>query len=145
MFGKIFVSYSWMNEGKNYIWKGAHLSVSISTLSIEKSEDGVLGIQTRCCKMDGADLITELWTPPYLLLHRCTQLNNILQLKPTKIVLICSSRFAFYIKFKIWPIFSLFWISQIDDKFKTQIGSWIGQLNLEKIVDGGVWNSNPGP
>ena len=37
---------------------------TISTIHIEKSIDGVLGIRTQCRRMVGADEITELWRPP---------------------------------------------------------------------------------
>ena len=37
--------------------------VTIS-LQIEKSIDGMLGIRTRGCRMEGADETTELWRPP---------------------------------------------------------------------------------
>ena len=37
--------------------------VTIS-IQIEKSIDGVLGIQTRGCRMVGVDETTELWRPP---------------------------------------------------------------------------------
>ena len=39
--------------------------VTIS-IQIEKSIDGVLGIQTQGCRMVGADETTELWRPPIL-------------------------------------------------------------------------------
>ena len=38
--------------------------ITISIIQIEKSVDGVLGIQTQCCRMVGADETTELWWPP---------------------------------------------------------------------------------
>ena len=37
---------------------------TISIIQIEKSVDGVLGIQTWGCRMVGADETTELWRPP---------------------------------------------------------------------------------
>ena len=36
---------------------------TISIIQIEKSIDGMLGIQTRGCRMVGADKTTELWRP----------------------------------------------------------------------------------
>ena len=36
---------------------------TISIVQIEKSVDGVLGIQTRGCRMVGADKTTVLWRP----------------------------------------------------------------------------------
>ena len=39
-------------------------SFSHHKLQIEKSVDGVFGIQTRGCRMVGADETTELWRPP---------------------------------------------------------------------------------
>ena len=39
---------------------------TISIIQIEKSVDGVLGIQTQGCRMVGADKTTELWRPPTL-------------------------------------------------------------------------------
>ena len=41
-----------------------HLLITISITQIEKSIDGVLGIQTRSRLMEGADITTELWRPP---------------------------------------------------------------------------------
>ena len=38
---------------------------TISLIQIEKSIDGVLGIQTRGCRLVGADKTTELWWPPW--------------------------------------------------------------------------------
>ena len=38
--------------------------ITISIIKIEKSLDGVLGIQTRGCRMVGADKTMELWQPP---------------------------------------------------------------------------------
>ena len=38
--------------------------ITISIIQIEKSVDGVLGIQTRSRRMIGADKTTELWRPP---------------------------------------------------------------------------------
>ena len=40
--------------------------ITISIIQIEKSVDGVLGIQTLGRRMVGADKATELWRPPYL-------------------------------------------------------------------------------
>ena len=40
----------------------------ISIIQIEKSVDGVLGIQTHGLMMVGADDTTELWRPPKLFL-----------------------------------------------------------------------------
>ena len=37
---------------------------TISIIQIEKSIDGVLGIQTQCRRMVGADETTEQWRPP---------------------------------------------------------------------------------
>ena len=36
---------------------------TFSVIQIEKCVDGVLGIQTRGCRMVGADETTELWRP----------------------------------------------------------------------------------
>ena len=41
---------------------------TISIIQIEKSVDGVLGIQTWGCRMVGADKTTELWRPPSFIL-----------------------------------------------------------------------------
>ena len=38
--------------------------ITISIIQIEKSIDGVLGIETWGCRMVGADETTELWRPP---------------------------------------------------------------------------------
>ena len=38
---------------------------TISIIQIEKSVDGVLGNQTRGCRMVGADETNELWRPLY--------------------------------------------------------------------------------
>ena len=37
---------------------------TISIIQIDKSQDGVLGIQTHSHMMVGADKTTELWRPP---------------------------------------------------------------------------------
>ena len=42
-------------------------ALSISTILIEKSIDGVHGIQTRVRRMEGSDESTELWQPPLLI------------------------------------------------------------------------------
>ena len=42
------------------------ISISIITIQIEKSADGVLGIRTRGCSMVGADENTELMKTRYL-------------------------------------------------------------------------------
>ena len=36
---------------------------TISIIQIEESIDGVLGIQTRGCRIVGADKTTEIWRP----------------------------------------------------------------------------------
>ena len=41
--------------------------VTISIIKIETSVDGVHGIQTRGCRMVGADETMELWRPQFLL------------------------------------------------------------------------------
>ena len=41
-----------------------HFLTTISTIQIEKSIDGVLGIQTQGRRMVGTDKTTELWRPP---------------------------------------------------------------------------------
>ena len=38
--------------------------ITISKIHIEKSVDGVLGIRTCGCRMEGAYVTTELWRPP---------------------------------------------------------------------------------
>ena len=40
--------------------------ITISIIQIEKSLDGVLGIQTRECRMVGSDETTEQWQPLYI-------------------------------------------------------------------------------
>ena len=40
--------------------------ITISIIQIEKSLDGVIGIQTWCHKMVGADKTIELWRPPFI-------------------------------------------------------------------------------
>ena len=40
--------------------------ITISIIQIEKSIDGMLGIQTRGLRMVGADETTKLWRPPTL-------------------------------------------------------------------------------
>ena len=40
-----------------------HLIITISIIQIEKSVDGVLGIQTRSCGMLGADNTMVQWRP----------------------------------------------------------------------------------
>ena len=49
-------------------------------MQIEKSEDGVLGIQTRGRRMVGADEIMELWRPPNGGNYYCTVLQVSIQL-----------------------------------------------------------------
>ena len=44
------------------LFRSFHVTISIQ---IEKSIDGVLGIQTRGSRMVGIDETTELWRPPY--------------------------------------------------------------------------------
>ena len=44
------------------------VNVSISTIWIEKSIDGVFGIRTHGCKMEGTDETMELWRTPIPLL-----------------------------------------------------------------------------
>ena len=51
---------------------------TISIIQIEKSVDGVLGIQTRGRRMVGADETTELWRPPTNLTV-CFAIERILQ------------------------------------------------------------------
>ena len=46
-----------------------HFLITISIIQIEKSVDGVLGIQTRGCRMLGTDETTELWRPPFSISH----------------------------------------------------------------------------
>ena len=43
------------------------IPISISTIQIEKSVDGMLGIRTQGYRMVGADETTELWQPPMLI------------------------------------------------------------------------------
>ena len=45
----------------------SYFLITISIIQIEKSIDGVLGIQTRGCRMVGTDEITEQWRPPNVL------------------------------------------------------------------------------
>ena len=44
------------------------IQITISTIQIEKSIDGVLAIRTRGRRMVGTDETTELWRPPMVLL-----------------------------------------------------------------------------
>ena len=50
---------------------------TISIIQIEKSVDGVLGIQTRGRRMVGADKITELWWPLCLFHVAATEVQKI--------------------------------------------------------------------
>ena len=43
--------------------------ITISIIQIKKSIDGVLGIQTHCRWMVGADNTTELWRPPMIVTY----------------------------------------------------------------------------
>ena len=45
--------------------------ITISIIQIEKSVDGVLGIQTLGRRMVGADKTTELWRPPFFSGKKC--------------------------------------------------------------------------
>ena len=51
---------NWANPGL-FLFIFCSFLVTISIIQIEKSVDGVLGIQTWGCKMVGADKTTELW------------------------------------------------------------------------------------
>ena len=46
-----------------------HFLITISIIQIEKSIDGVLGIQTRGHNMVGADETTELWRPVFFIVR----------------------------------------------------------------------------
>ena len=53
----------WANAGLFFVYFRSFLVNTIS-IQIEKSVDGVLGIQTQSRRMVGADKTTELWQPP---------------------------------------------------------------------------------
>ena len=58
----------WANPGLFFVYFH-HFHIT-NQLQIEKSVDGVLGIQTQGRRMVDADETTELWRPPmYLLLN----------------------------------------------------------------------------
>ena len=54
----IFFSKNWPNPASFVYFRP--LLITISVIQIEKSIDGVLGIQSRSCRMVGADYTTEL-------------------------------------------------------------------------------------
>ena len=53
----------WANPGLFLVYFRSFL-ITISIIQIERSIDGVLGIQTQGRRMVGADETTELWRPP---------------------------------------------------------------------------------
>ena len=59
-----------------------HSFLSTISIQIEKSIDGVLGIQTRGRRMVGADETTELWRPLFLVAKYCKIVTLILS-RPT--------------------------------------------------------------
>ena len=59
----MFFLKKWASPGLFFVYFRSIL-VNISITQIEKSIDGVLGIQTRGHRMVGTDEYTELWRPP---------------------------------------------------------------------------------
>ena len=55
--------FKWANPGLFLVYFRSFL-ITISIIQIERSIDGVLGIQTQGRRMVGADETTELWRPP---------------------------------------------------------------------------------
>ena len=78
-FNKVFTK--WVKYGLFFVYFRPFL-ITISIILIEKSLDGVLGIQTCGSTMVGSDETTELWRPPNMhLISARTKISVVLLLK----------------------------------------------------------------
>ena len=61
---KVVVFFKKMGQCRPLFFYFRSFLVNTISIQIEKSVDGVLGIQTQSRRMVGADKTTELWQPP---------------------------------------------------------------------------------